>query len=186
MSLEAALAENTATLKEHMEVLKEVAQNQGRLLLASQTAIDKVEAPKATRTRKAKDDAPAAEPEKNEEPAGTASGAGDASSASDEVTTDALLGFATSYLNEFNPKVDGNKNADPAKYQARGKFLMGMLSGEFGVAKIPEIAEADDRKRALFYLKRFVAGKDVDFKVDYDFDGEPDQDVAAGEDFDIG
>lgn len=186
MSLEAALAENTAALLAHAELLKQIDHNHQRLLAGQQTAIDKVEAPKPTRTRKAKDETPPAdEPKGNAEPADTASGAADASSASDDgVTTEALLGYATGYLNEFNPKTAGDK-ADAAKYQARGKFLMGMLSGEFGVAKIPEIAEADDRKRALFYLKRFVAGKDVDFKADYDFDGEPDQDVG-GDDFDIG
>lgn len=181
MSLEAALAENTAALNAHSELLKVVTANQERLLAGQQAAIDKIEAPRAARTSRKAADAPKG----NSEPAATASGAADAGGVSDEgVSVDALFEYASGYLAEFNPKTAGDK-ADAAKHQERGKFLMGMLSDEFGGAKIKEISDADDRKRALFYLKRFAAGQPVDFKADYDFDGEPAQ-AAEAEEFEIG
>jgi len=179
MSLEAALAENTAAVLAHIEVLKQIGVNQERLLAGQSVAIEKVEAFKATRARKKPDDAPAAEPKKNGEPAGTASGAGDAGSVSESTapTADELFAYASGYLAEF-------KDKDATKYQERGKFLKSTLASEFGDKKIKELDDETDRKRMMFYLKRFAAGLKVDLAADYNFDGDPTADAgASGDDF---
>ncbi len=184
MSLEAALAENTAALSALGAILAQIDQNQQRLLAGQAAAIDKVEAPKATRTRKAKDEAPAPAPEPEaakpaaEEPAPTESGADDADNASDVISAEDLFAYASGYLSEV-------KDSDPATYQARGKFLKGMLTSEFGDKKIKELDDADDRKRVYFYLRRFAAGLKVDFAAEYDFDSDPTADDGAGDDFEI-
>lgn len=198
MSLEAALAENTAAILAHIEVLKQIDQNQQRLLAGQSAAIDKVEAPKATRSRKAKDEAPAPTPEPEavkpaaEEPAVTESGVDDADSAS-EVTTDDLRQFIVTWLREGLGGKDpakvkkGEEKATPeeqAEYGARGKFMQAVF-GEFGVSAVTGIT-ADDLPRAMFYFQRKAAGKDVDFGAEYDFTGDPAQDVGGGDDFDIG
>lgn len=61
------------------------------------------------------------------------------------------------------------------------KDFLKALTTEFGVTKVTEIADQDELKRALFYVARRKEGLEVDFNAEYDFDGEPTQDVGGSE-----
>lgn len=172
MSLEAALAENTAALLANIEALKEIGLNQTRLLAAVPDA-----APKTATRRKAKDDTPPAEPEtgKVEEPAATESGADVAGNASDGPT---LADFTELAKTNWLMKAD-----TPEKKAPIGQFLVALQS-HFGITKIFEnLTDPEQIKQATFFVKRKQAGLDVDFGADYDFSGPIDQGGAVEDDF---
>lgn len=176
MSLETVLAENTAALIAHGELLKQIDQNQQRLLAGQQTAIDKVEPVKATRARKTKDETPATttDTKTGEDAAVVEEKTGTTTTAAAPVTAEQLKTFAQGWMVE-----DGK---DSATYKERGPFLMD-IQKHLGAEKLFQMTDADDLKKAMFFVRRKKAGLDVNFDVEYDFDGDPEQAEAAGDDF---
>jgi len=175
MSLEAALAENTAALQALAAVQTRVADNQERLLVGQQAAIDKIEAGKGAtaaerkpRAAAAKDTAPAAaEPAAAVEPAAPAERV---------VADDDIKAAALKWM-------DGKSKEEK---EAAAKFLGEILAyfGTGGKLTGPDSKlDADQRKQTLFFIQRKAAGLEVNFSADYDFDGPTDQGVeAAAED----
>lgn len=184
MSLEAELAELRGTVTALTEVLKQQIAVTERVVAGQAAAIEKLEAAKpasaGTRTRRSsKDDAPAdTKAEGNAQPADTASGAADASSASD----------AKSFLPDVKD-ADGLKAhvgawtgaTEDADERAKRVGVLKAMAEHFGCApKFAELAaDADRLKQALFFIERAKAGLPIDFKADYDFDADPAQAGAA-------
>lgn len=163
MSLETHLAENTAAAKELTAALTRVAENQERLIAGQEKAIEKIEAGKgaASRTTKKAESAP----EKS-----TPEPAAEKKAAEETGVTDAdVKAAATAWMNGKSKE----QRAEAAE------FIFAMLD-EFGIDNRmltgPESKlSAEQRKQALFYIQRKAAGLPVDFKADYDFDGDPTQ-----------
>jgi len=65
---------------------------------------------------------------------------------------------------------------DEGERAARREFIA-QISGAIGATV--STADEDGRRKALFYLERKKSGLDVDFKAEYDFAGDPKQDVGA-------
>ena len=187
MSLEAKIEELTGTVAALIAIVEKQVGIQERLAAGAAAAMEKMESGKAgaaegkaTRTRKPKDAEAEATPTPKpaEEPAPTASGAEDAAS----VASDVSFGeFAKKWMNDV-PNLDtkDKSSAGYPEYQKRGKLLMGIL-GHFGVAKVGELPE-EKHSKAKFFIERSIAGKEVDFDADYDFAGDPAQDVEAADD----
>lgn len=174
MSIEAALAELTAAVVANTEALNGNTSILEKLEAGRAAAVSalesKTEKP-ATRTRKAKD-----EPTAGNASAGTASPVADAKTASEPVgpSDDDLRKAATDYIKGAGEDVE-ERNARGTNFKALlAHFGVAMLVGDTG------INDADDRAKALFFLKRYAAGKPVDFSADYDFSGDP----AQGDDAD--
>lgn len=183
MSLEAALAENTAQIAAFTSLMQDkVLPVYERLIAGQAAALDKIEAPKATRTTRAKkDDAPAPEPV-TAEPAATASGEGDAVSASETAVSmvDDVKPVGLSHLEKLK------KAGDTEAANAFGAFMLSINSHFGGSAKLFERTDPDEAKQTLFFIKRKIAGLPVDFSADYDFDGDPEQGGASASDDDFG
>ena len=182
MSLEAKIEQLTGTITALTEVLKQTVANQERLVAGQQAAIDKIEAGKAdkpaTRTRRSKKEEEPAEDKGNDEPADTASGADDAKTASEVPSGAEIFEHVKGMLGKL-------KDKDAKRHAAVGSTLVAAVKDVFGGKKLPELTDEDDRKKAWFFVRRLEAGKDVDLSAEYDFDGDPAQDVEGGEgDFD--
>jgi len=192
MSIEVLLQENTAALNALAAAIAAQTAVTERVVLGQQAAIEKLEGAKAaatgTRTRKPKDETPAATEDKgNAAPADTASGEVAASSASEPKTNAVLDADGMKALCGAFTKAA----ADDADRAARVGWLKS-LAGYFfpngdvvGTAAL--VATPDNAKKAEFFIERKKAGLDVDFGAEYDFDGDPKQEVAstaAGDDFD--
>lgn len=181
MSLEALLAENTASM------------NALALALAAQTAVtERVVAGQAaamaklpdgggttTRKTKAEKEAEAAAAKAaagNGEPADTDNGAAAAANASN-LPTD-VEGVKT-VVSAFTSAVEGEARA------ARVAFLKSIASYFFPdgskVGSAAFAASPENIKKAVFFINRKKADLDVDFGAEYDFDGAPDQVIAAAE-----
>lgn len=172
MSLEAKIEELTGAVTALAEIVKSQVAIQERLVAGQAAALEKIEGgkEKATttrRTRAAKDEPEAAPAPKAEEPAPTASGAEDAASASSEPKKVSFADYAKAWLN--------SQEQGSAEYKRRGKLLMSIL-GNFGAGKISEVDEKH-HTAAVFFIKRDEAGKPIDFDAEYDFAGDPAQDV---------
>lgn len=165
MSLEAALAANTEALTAHTEVMKAVVANQERLLAGQQAAIEKIEAPKATRAR-TKD-----EPSKETKAEPVKETKVEPVKAAADTTDDDIKAAAAAWTNGASQE---------ARMDAACK--MKSVLEHFGVGgKLtgPESKlDADMRKQTVFFIKRWAAGLPVDFNADYDFDGDPKQGAA--------
>lgn len=189
MSIEAKIDELIGTMTGLTTALNAVAANQERLLAGQAAAIDKVEAPKTTRRKKA-DETTEAQPEAevtgNVEPAPTASGAVAAASASNEVvgpTDEQVKATAVAWV---------GTTEDVAEKQRRAQWLQDMIVG-MGVPddrpmKMLTGPEAkltgEHRKKAVFFIKRahkLGGTQHVDFSAPYDFDEAPDQDAPRVE-----
>lgn len=195
MSIETLLQENTAAVLTLAEAIKAQTAITERVVLGQQAAIEKLEGAKAaatgTRTRrKAGDDAPstpAAEDAGNAAPADTASGAAVASNASEPKTNAVLDADGMKALCGAFTKAAAD-DADRAARVAWLKSLAGYFfpNGDVvGTAAL--VATPDNAKKAEFFIERKKAGLDVDFGAEYDFDGDPKQEVAStggGDDFD--
>lgn len=153
-----------------------------RLLAGQQAALDKVEAPKATRGRKAKEDAaPAAEEVKAESAAEKVveekpAAAEKAPETPSLATGEAVKTHALSWINEV-------AKTDPVRKE-RGDFVLA-VQNHLGT-KLGELTDADEIKQAVFFIERKKAGHDVDFGAEYDFDAAVDQEVAGGDEEDFG
>ena len=82
-------------------------------------------------------------------------------------------------------KIDPAGAADPKKIDkvirgAAAEKMNGILE-HFGLTGKLTGAEskldAEQNKRAKFFIERWTAGLEVDFTADYDFDGDPTQEV---------
>ena len=65
-----------------------------------------------------------------------------------------------------------NATDDTDERQERGAFIKS-LAENFGVGKLTEISDGDEQKAAVWYLKRKIAGLDVNFSAENDFDSDP-------------
>lgn len=186
MSIETLLAEqtaaittNTSTMDKLIAALAVTAQNQERLIAGQAAAIDKVEGAKTTRKTKAEKEAEALTGGVvgNAEPAATVSGVAGATTAAEPkvISEDDLRTLATGWIT-----ADGAEKGSEI-YKTRGTFMAGVAShlGSPTLAGPKATLDADGRKKAHFYISRKKAGHDVDFGVDYDFDGPHDQDTAS-------
>lgn len=193
MTLESALAENTASntavaaaLAAHSGLLEKVVVNQERLLAGQQLAIDKVEAATAggttaAGTRKRRTAAEIAADE-----AAAKAAADKAAEQPKEPTTEDTTALAAELRTTLTDWLAAVKKGSP-EHGERGSFMVAVFTN-FGAAKVSDIKDADALRQAIWFVKRKIAGKDVDFKVDYDFDSDPTQSDEGGgaADFDIG
>lgn len=190
MALEQLLVDLTAALTANTEVL-------GKILAGRDEALAKLEAgaaaaeggPKTTRTRRTTkaDEAPAAVPADTGNvdgaPAVTESPEAGAAAASEPAPTpvvqeapaisdDMIRSEATAYVAGGGTQEESQK---------RGAFIASLLQ-HFGTKSLvgeTGITDPADRKQCLFFVRRKVAGLDVDFAADYDFDGDPAQELVA-------
>jgi hypothetical protein len=182
MSLEAKIEELIAALTKNSSLLE-------RVVAGQEAALAKIDAgnPKGATTARTRSSAAAtaaASKPKDEEAASTGSGEADVASVTSEKAAEKpvekkpaaseKVGFGV-----FAKDWLGDKTSDG--YKDRGKHLMGVLAN-FGAGKIAEVSEKNE-EAALFFLKRFTAGKPINFDVEYDFSGDPAQDETAGDDF---
>lgn len=86
----------------------------------------------------------------------------------------------------------GGAGTDAEAKQARAANLK-TITEHFGTKTLvgpTGIETGEQRAQALFYIKRFDSGAEVNFSADYDFAGDPAQGgtapAAGGDDFDIG
>lgn len=178
MSLEEALLEHTAALKENTEILK-------RVVAGQQAALDKLDGAKASgstgRGRGKKEEPAAQEPEKAPEPTPTP----------EPETTSFLpaikVGDDEALKAHVQPWLGAAEKGTP-EATARVDFLKDAAK-ELGVnPKFTELAaDADRLKQFLFFFERKKAGLEVNFSADYDFDGDPTQGGSApADDSDFG
>jgi hypothetical protein len=164
MSLEQALADNTAALKAHTAVMTTVAANQDRLLVGQQAAIDKIEG-------------------------GGKGGKGKPAETKETKTDKKNTATETADADVKKTAVAWMEGKDDAAKKAAGAFLADMLAhfGCGGKLTGPESKlNAEQRKQAKFYIERKAAGLPVDFNAEYDFDGDPKQGAAAAEEDPLG
>ena len=172
MSLEAALAENTAAMKDLIAALKVTGENQERLIAGQTTAIDMAESGKATRTRTRKPRGSEAEPAVTEPEVVAAEPVSETAQIK-PVSVDDLKATAVAFMSEEGADLD-----------ARKAFVVSVLKN-FGASKLQGegvIADGIERSQAVFFIKRAAKGLKVDFKADYDFTGPVDQGGAPAED----
>lgn len=172
MSLEQKIEELSGRVAALTEILTKqvglqeaiVAGQQKAVSLMGSTAAPAADAPKRGRPPKAAEEPKAAEP--TPAPAKAA----DPEPEAVVLTQDDLKKVAMDWRNSL---------ADDKKPNADAFFRE--LAAEFGVEKFmgpTGVVDPGDIKRAIFYIDRKRAGKAVDFKADYDFDGSPEQDAT--------
>lgn len=185
MSLETALAENTAAMTALATIMEKMVHNQERLLAGQQAAIEKVAAGNPeTATKRGRGRPPknadAETPTTEESPAATESGEAAATTASEgkvdkpkAETPAATETKATPKFADVSKKWLEKAEKGTDEYKKRGAAIMGIL-GHFGAGKMSELPEiAEDE--AMFYLKRHVKGLTVSYGAAYDFAGDPEQ-----------
>lgn len=178
MSLEAEIAELRGTITALTEVLKQQIAVTERVVAGQAAAIEKLEAAKpssaGTRTRKQKEEPAAAadEGKSNDAPADTASGAADASSASEEKKPAHPTGADL----EAHIKA-WTGSTDDADERAKRVAVLRDIATHFGGKGFAPLIE--NPREAYFYVERAKAGLTIDFKADYDFDGDPAQGGSA-------
>lgn len=164
MSLEAALADNTASNKGLTAALLTVAANQEKLLAGQAAAIEKIEGGKAGKTP--------ATPKKTETVKPTP--------AANVVTDEALKNAAVAWM---NASTKGKSDADAKAIKGDAAKFLGDILTFFGCGGKLTGAESklddDQRKQAKFFIERKAAGLPVDFSADYDLDGDVKQGAAA-------
>lgn len=171
MSIEAALAELTSALNKNTEHL-------ARVIAGQEAAMAKLEGTTGTttrRTRKAADEAPAA-------PAAEKPAAEPAAEKTPEPATPAAQTFTQDDLKAVAMEWRNSTTDEAARKKQNELFVA--IAAHLGVSKMtgPEGPQDSDQiKQAVFFIRRAMAGLKVDFGADYDFDGAPDQGVAAAE-----
>jgi cytochrome c1 len=193
MSLEQALAENTAALTRNSELLE-------RVVAGQEAAIEKLNSGTTSRKRTPKADAaPAAEGATAEDTSGnatgaeaeaadTASGAGAATPAAEPTGVATIVAGITNeeQLKGYVSAWTGSTE-DAAERGQRVELLKGM-SAKLGVN--PKFAElVPHTAKVVFFIERAKAlgTPAVDVEAAYDFDGSPSQEVtpaATASDFD--
>jgi hypothetical protein len=183
MSLEQALAENTAALTRNSELLE-------RVVAGQEAAIEKLNSAPSTRKRATKTDtAPAAEATAEDtsgnatgaeaEAADTASGAGAATPAAEPAGVATIVAGITNeeQLKGYVSAWTGSTE-DAAERGQRVELLKGM-SAKLGVN--PKFAElVPHTAKVVFFIERAKAlgTAAVDVEAAYDFDGSPSQEVT--------
>lgn len=160
-----ALEANTAVL-EKLEAGREAALEQ-----LQNKADTGTKAPRAS--RKKADETPATAG--NGDNASTGSQEAAATPAADEptISDDDIRGAAGTYIGGAGDNVENRKARAANIKRITDHFGSKTLVGETG------IQDAAQRAQALFYLRRFNAGCEVDFSAEYDFAGDPAQGVEA-------
>lgn len=171
MTIESAIADLTAAVSALNAVTAANTAILEKLEAGREAALAQLEhnaaAKPATRTRK-KETPAAAEP--TPAPAATETVA--------TVSDDDLRAAAVAYMK--------GAGEDATARAARGANIKA-ITDHFGTATLvgpTGIQEPEQKVQALFYLKRFDAGAEVNFSAEYDFSGDPSQGVTGGNDFD--
>lgn len=185
MSIEAALAEQTAAIKENTAAVTENTARVMELLAASEKARELIgnmdgAAPAKPRATRKKADAPAEQQQ----------GGGDAV---EESTVTSTTAAATSTSTAASP-IEARREVDTSDDGLRklvGDWLQGTndaaVRGEragqvqamlqhFGsptIAGEKSTLDESQRYQVTFYVARMIAGLPVDYSQDYDFDGDP-------------
>jgi len=170
MSIEAKLDALIEALAANTAQLTVLAANHERLIAGQQAAIDKIETPKATRTRKPKE----------EEPAGNAAEA--ASTGSAEAAATAVVERSVSDDDVKKVALQYRERAETDAQKKKCAEFMASLLARYNTPKLvgPDATLDDDqRKEAEFFFRRLLAGCTVDLSADYDLDGDPAQAGAA-------
>lgn len=186
MSIETLLAELTAATTAQTAAIQANTAILEKLEAGREAAIAQLEAKgetKATRTRRPKAEEPAAGNASGGEAASTGSQAGGVTTAAENSapTADEALvrQLATDYIK------GAGDNAEERKARASNIKLIADHFGTAALAGDNGIKDAEQRAQAVFYLKRFTAGVEVNFSAEYDFTGDPTQGAAeAGDSFD--
>lgn len=185
-ALLAAIVADTASRDRNNELLERVVAGQA-------AAIEKIEAPKTPR-KKAEPAAATEQQAADQAPPAAettqAAAAEQQAPVETEVTDEDVKNAALAWM----AKEDPAGAADPSKKDAakRGecaKKLMEIVAsfGLGGKLTGPESQlDAEQRKQALFFIRRWSAGLEVNFSADYDFDGDPTQGAAAAEEDPLG
>lgn len=180
MSLEQLIADNTAALNANTEAQRENTARVMELIAASAEAravIDRMEpggSKPATRSRKAKDEAPAAAAT-TETPAAETPAAAAATETKPGARTRNIDLSPDAVREQFATWLSGDANAEE---QGRRAGIAGAIVQHFGAANLRSFADDEQRYYALFYLERAKAGLKIDFNQEYDFDGDPLFDAA--------
>jgi hypothetical protein len=178
MSIEAAIAELTAAVNANTAILQKLEAGREAALAQLQ---EKGEKP-ASRSRR-KPEEPAAGNAAGDATGGSAAASppaspspADAGSTGPTATEDEVRQVATNYIKGAGDNAENRKaRADNIK-SITDHFGTAALAGDNGI-KDPE-----QRAQAVFYLKRFDAGLEVNFSAEYDFTGDPTQGAAEAED----
>jgi hypothetical protein len=166
MSLEAALAEHTAALKENTAILT-------RIVAGQKEALEKVDArlgAAPTKPAAAKKEEPKpADPVKEEvKPVAAAT--------VQVVNKDDVKNAALKWM-------DGKSADDRKAASEKLKEVLAHFGREDEKLTGPDAKLNDDEcKQAKFFIERWAAGLTVDFNADYDFDGDPKQGGATESD----
>jgi hypothetical protein len=156
MSLEAALAANTAALEKNNEYL-------ARVVAGQQQALDTIAA-KGSKKAAAEAEVTSAKPEKKTEVAEKPAKA-EAKKSKGELsfTTEELVAEATAYLKATN---------DPEERDKR-KGQLAKIATNFQSGTLSKLTDPDEIKAAVYFVRCFVKGLPVNFKADYDFNTDP-------------
>ena len=183
MSLEEALAANTAATKENSALLE-------RVVAGQEAAMAKLEvSPKTTRKKKEEPAAPQGESSDSASAgsAATETPAAGAASASEATGVAAIVAGITD-ADGMKAYVSGFTGAtEDQTERARRVHLLKDIAAKCGVEpKFPAILP--HAKTVVFLIERDKAGQPVDVNAAYDLDGPVDQEVApaAGADDDFG
>lgn len=188
MSIEALLDRVATAIEANTQALQvlEAGRQASLAQLEKHAAAGGEGAPKTSRSRKKEAEpvtgeaaatesvaSPAASP--SPDPAATAA-------AADTANIDAdLTAAVTAYI------AGSNGDDDKAARTENIKAIMGHFGGK--LVGPTSTLDADQKSQALFYVKRFGAGCEVNFNQDYDFSGDPAQGAApetVADEFDIG
>ncbi len=185
MSIEALLKEHTEAIRENTEQLRLM--NAGRdAALEKLTSNDASTATATRKPRAKKEETAAAEPAKTEPAKDEPAAASAAANWNPDVSDDGLRKLAQTLVAKVKP--DGSNKAEISG-------LLASINQELGTAKLvgPDSTLDDDGKRkAAFFLTRFINDMPVDFNADYNFGEDPtrqavEPEADAGDDgFDIG
>jgi len=160
MSLEKALNENTETMRELIEVLKE--SNAGReKALAGVAALKEAKAAQSKPPVDEDDDEPAPKKPAKAEPPKKAEAKPSKKKAP---TLDALKSAVGAFLTGPEDWNDLDEAEQEELRNERTDFVVAMLA-EVGAAKVSEIGK-DDWARCLDYIERKTAGEEVNFGED--------------------
>lgn len=174
MSIEQLLAENTAALRENTETVQKLIAGRDAALAKLEEKVAAGEAKPARASRKKADaeagnaatDAATDSPASTSPEPSAQSSAPAAAPAIDQTITDAVTGYLKGTEDEAERKV---RTGDITSIMSHfGGKLVGPHS----------TLDADQKVQALFYVRRFAAGCEVNFSQDYDFSGDPAQGAA--------
>lgn len=171
MAIESLLERLAVALEANTAILEKLEAGREAALEQLQSKSDAGPKPARTSRKKAGEETP---PAGNGEGASTGSQEGVVTPAVEPtISDDDIRGAAGTYIGGAGDNVDNRKARAANIKQITDHFGTKTLVGETG------IQEAAQREQALFYLRRFNAGCEVNFSAEYDFAGDPAQGVEA-------